>query len=137
MKTIKVLSISFFFSILSCDSKSDSNYEIKNDLIIGRWQYITAYIDDYEVRARNCADIVVFDTLQVRKDYTFIENDSYQCIPRDTIQFHWERINKNTYKFQKNGETSYVTNKAFFHNSNTELLINVSNDTTLVYQLIK
>ncbi len=137
MKTIKVVSIFFFLAILSCDSSSDSNYEIKNDLILGRWQYITAYIDDYEVRASNCADIIVFDTLQVRKEYTFIENDSYECVPKDTIEFHWERVNKNTYKFQKNGETSSVTNKVYFQNSNTHLLINVSNDTTLVYHLIQ
>jgi len=85
MKTIKLLLIFFFFAIISCNSDKDSSYSIKNDLILGRWQYVTAYIDDYEEPANNCSDILIFDTLQIRKDYKFIENESYECISNDTI----------------------------------------------------
>ena len=53
------------------------------------------------------------------------------------IQFHWERIDQNIYRFQKSGQTSNVSNRVFFQNSNNTLILRVAADTAFVYNRIK
>ncbi|MES2543855.1 MAG: lipocalin family protein [Bacteroidota bacterium] len=119
---IKLFLFSIVIFITSCEKNNNEN----TDLIIGKWEYETHFINGTQITYTDCKPSTIqFSANGKRTDFHYASN-SGNCIVASKIDFTWDKLNINSYKSKFIETGNYVFFTTIFENDNNVLTLEYS-----------